>query len=58
MKLQTLYELDNINPHSVVNKGKNSRINFIVDMIPTNQITANLLMPDIEQRNLFNKLRK
>jgi hypothetical protein len=58
MKLQTLYELDNINPHSVINKGKNSRVNFIVDMISTNQITANLLMPDIEQRNLFNKLRK
>jgi hypothetical protein len=58
MKLQTLYELDNINPHSVINKGKNSRVNFIVDMIPTNQITANLLMPNIEQRKLFNKLRK
>lgn len=58
MKLQTLYELDNINPHSVINKGKNSRVNFIVDMIPTNQITANLLMPDIEQRKLFSKLRK
>ena len=51
-------ELDNINPHSVINKGKNSRVNFIVDMIPTNQITANLLMPDTEQRNLFDKLRK
>lgn len=58
MRLQTLYELDNINPHSVINKGKGSRINFIVDMIPTNQITANLLMPDIEQVKLFNKLRK
>ena len=58
MKLQTLYELDNINPHSVINKGNNNRVNFIVDMIPTNQITTNLLMPNIEQRKLFNKLRK
>ncbi len=58
MNLRTLYELDNINPHSVINKGKESRINFIVDMIPINQITSNLLAPDIEQLKLFNKLRK
>jgi hypothetical protein len=58
MKLQTLYELDNINPHSVINKGTNSRVNFIVDMILTNQITADLLIPEAGQRKLFNKLRK
>jgi hypothetical protein len=58
MELCALYELDNINPHSVINKGTNSRVNFIVDMIPIDQITSNLLMPDIEQLKLFNKLRK
>ena len=58
MELCSLYELDNINPHSVINKGTNSRINFIVDMIPVNQITTDLLKTDTEQATLFNKLRK
>ena len=58
MELCSLYELDNINPHSVINKGTNSRVNFIVDMIPVNQITTDLLKTDTEQATLFNKLRK
>jgi hypothetical protein len=58
MELCKLYELDNINPHSVINKGKNSRVNFIVDMIPVDQIGPNLLKINIEQMGLFKKLRK
>lgn len=58
MELCKLYELDNINPHSVINKGDNSRINFIVDMIPADKITSNLLNVDFDQLKLFNKLRK
>lgn len=58
MELQKLYELDNVNPHSVINKGKNARVNFIVDMIPIDKISSNLLIPDMKQLKLFNKLRK
>jgi hypothetical protein len=58
MELQKLYELDNVNPHSVINKGKNARVNFIVDMIPIDKISSNLLIPNMKQLTLFNKLRK
>ena len=58
MDLRNLYELDNINPHSVSNKGKHSRINFIVDMIPITEIGPDLLKVDWSQMHIFRDLRK
>lgn len=58
MELCNLYELDNINPHSVINKGKHARINFVLDMIPIAEIKPNLLKIDIAQMIIFKKLRR
>lgn len=58
MDLRNLYELDNINPHSVINKGNQPRINFIVDMIPITEISPDMLKVNMSQVTIFKDLRK
>lgn len=58
MKYGMLYELDNINPHSVINNGNFPRINFILDVIEESKIkNENLMKKNINQVMIFQNLR-